>query len=684
MALLQESGLTVSTLYVSTPDPLTNDVSNGHLAEVDYRAIPASWYILIGNVQSTYYPEKYIVWQIEQLSSAHFTDDYLRLLDKASYVWHFASCSVRLIQTDAFFAKSWVVPFLYTRLPEVSVSAYKCYKDGGSILFYGALNERRRVILQRLKTIYGDRLHIKTVFGETLYEEIRNAAVVINLHYYSKASLEMARFNEVLQCRVPIVSECGVETDAYCSSQYSRDTVRFVPVIGTDLSNIDTLRRTIDEVLQEGKAVSATALQPVERHSRQALHRALIPLKFKLNTYPYRLHLHQSLFYCLHLPETPFRYEAFHQQPNIPTSTTYEVIQGVKASPGWKGCGWSYYNIIWNAKRCKLPYVVIFEDDCEFPEHFNTMYATVIQFLNTRSGWNIFNGCIASLPPDTKIEDLSCFGGLQFVQVDKMHSMVFNIYHQSVYDKILNWDIHTPSPTNQIDQFIKNIPNLKIITTHPFLFRCLDVKSTLWGKNLYDEYNYLFRNSHLLIEKAIGEQMAASSAEREQNRLPTRAFVLLMGGEMARDGHVPRTHALFYKWLRLQHNMTVDVCIISSEDNVHNFVTHYTPSDDDNIQSVCVLRHTDGEERTNLVKHVFSRIQRHRKKYYLFILQEDTTDFITNSFLNSLTLPTDEFKTLTQDYNVENIPVRNQIVVEDCLFVALSDDHLDHLFMDSY
>ena len=496
---LTELQLSVFCITTQTNDPRS---SNNTVSFVDYHSRPAKWYILIGHIQSTTYPEHYIVWQIEQLSSPHITEEYLQLMRNASYVWHFAPRSLQLTPSQDDFETSWVVPFLYTRWLGDAPTTYKSFSSGGSLLFYGALNRRRKKILHHLKQSYGDRLRIRTVFGEELYNEIRNAAVVINLHYYPRASLEIARFNEVLQCRVPIVSECGEPSDVVHTASYSPDTVCFVPVVNDDLSNIDMLHKAIEHTLCTGRAVPQPALDKLEANSRYQVQRALFPLQ--LSGFPFAMPVHHTHYHCLHLPETPYRIEAFVKQPHALLPDRYAIIAGIKATPGWRGCGLSYYNLIWNAKRCNLPYIVIFEDDCEFPNHFKATFDTIMRFLASRKNdWNIFNGCIASLPSDSTIHILPTYENIQFVQVDKMLSTVFNIYHQSVYDKILQWDIHTQSSDNTIDQFIKNIPHLKIITTHPFLFRCLDVKSTLWGRSLYEEYNLMFERSNRLIKKAL-------------------------------------------------------------------------------------------------------------------------------------------------------------------------------------
>jgi hypothetical protein len=79
--------------------------------------------------------------------------------------------------------------------------------------------------------------------------------------------------------------------------------------------------------------------------------------------------------------------------------------------------------------------------------------------------------------------------------------MVFNIYNNTSYDKIINWRFTTDRQL-QIDQYIKKT-NFKIITTYPFYFDCINIDSTLWGTNLYDEYNNMFKRSLEILNKKI-------------------------------------------------------------------------------------------------------------------------------------------------------------------------------------
>jgi len=51
-------------------------------------------------------------------------------------------------------------------------------------------------------------------------------------------------------------------------------------------------------------------------------------------------------------------------------------------------------------------------------------------------------------------------------------------------------------------QYIKN-KKLRIITTYPFEFACIDVNSTLWKLNMYEMYNKMFENSLEIIKNKI-------------------------------------------------------------------------------------------------------------------------------------------------------------------------------------
>jgi hypothetical protein len=211
--------------------------------------------------------------------------------------------------------------------------------------------------------------------------------------------------------------------------------------------------------------------------------------------------LYPDKIYCLHLIETPERFIKFKQINDI---SNIEIFPAIKYNPGWKGCAISYLNLMYNAKRCNLDTITICEDDCRFPINFNFIYKTIKEFL-LKINWDIFVGVIADLPKDVSIINIYQYKNIKFIEINKMHSMVFNIYNKSIYDLIINWKKNTNDSNNshdQIDQYIKK-QNVRIITTYPFYFDCIDIDSTLWGKNLYSHYNNMFLKSLNILNKKI-------------------------------------------------------------------------------------------------------------------------------------------------------------------------------------
>jgi len=123
--------------------------------------------------------------------------------------------------------------------------------------------------------------------------------------------------------------------------------------------------------------------------------------------------------------------------------------------------------------------------------------------LGIHNNWDIFVGLVANLPKDTIFGNVYNYKGMTFIEVDKIHSMVFNIYNKTCYDTILKWDKNNLDNTvNQMDQYLKR-QNMKIIISYPFEFSCIDTESSLWNGNLYSEYKKLFEKSNRTIEEKI-------------------------------------------------------------------------------------------------------------------------------------------------------------------------------------
>jgi len=240
--------------------------------------------------------------------------------------------------------------------------------------------------------------------------------------------------------------------------------------------------------------------QCLEGRSRYFLQRNLIPFTNKYDALEYDVT--ESLIYCVHLPETSVRLQMFFNQDYRPLNL--QIFPAILMTPGWIGCGMSYYTLIKNARRCQLKRITICEDDCAFKFDCCDKISLIHKFLDKIEGqWDIFVGCVAALPESTTFTKKYTYKGKCFLEVNKFHSTVFNIYNKSCFDIVCEWNPENRRQNfNMIDTYLKH-RNLRIIIPYPFEFECLDVESAIHGKNLFDEYARLFERSHCLISSKM-------------------------------------------------------------------------------------------------------------------------------------------------------------------------------------
>jgi len=443
-------------------------------------------------------PKNFIFYQIEQTESKHFNKKHLEMLEKSLVILEFSVKNYFEKYSFIPFSKVFYNPFAYV---VDSNHINKIYDTEYDVLFYGAENIRRKSVL----TTLGQKYKVKIAFGvlgDLRENLIQKSKIILNLHYYKNASLETCRINEILKYNKIVLSEFPSKEDWFNIQLYDK-VVCYFEEIKDDLSNIQNLFQLIDFYLKDNNYnQKLNQIQPEKALLAQKINyihsKNLIQIMNTKCEIPY--HLHNDRIYCLHLIETPFRIEKFKNQDHAPH---VEIFPAIKYSPGWVGCGYSYKNLLWNAKRCNLDKLVVCEDDCLFPKDFEKTYSVIQSFLTTMKDWDIFSGCIAELPKNTKIVNIFNFQGITFIELDKIHSTVFTIYNHTCYDKILNWNPNNKNKdTNQIDQYIKSL-NLRIITTHPFLFSCINTQSTIENTNNFELHLKSFRNSHNIIESQI-------------------------------------------------------------------------------------------------------------------------------------------------------------------------------------
>ena len=462
-------------------------------------------YIIVNDNRKghSFYPKLYIVYQVEQGSSQYFTNRYIDLLSNSFACWEFSMKNSKKYEKHIQSTKIYNLIFPFFKENIVNERLEQKY----DIFFYGADNDRRRKILREITDRLGNKYTILCKFGVYNNERdnlIKQSKIILNLHYYDDCALEIARINEVLKYEKLVISERPAFDDSYNQTVYGQ-FIEYCDVIDENLENIDKMcdlieyymnPNTYDKKIKKIRSI----LYKLQKMSIFHIQKNLVSLGYGKNEMIFDMSF--GKIYCLHLLETPYRLQSFQNQKYIPK---FEIYPAVKMNPAWKGCASSYQNLIWNAKRCKLTNVTICEDDCCFPPDFSEKYQTIKLFLSEYKEWDIFVGCIADLSMSVVIKNIVKYKNMLFVEIDTMTSTVFNIYNYTCYDAICEWDVNNSNVhTNTIDRYIGS-KKMRIITTYPFEFSCLNVQSTIWGKNLFMEYNNMFAKSSELLKKKIDE-----------------------------------------------------------------------------------------------------------------------------------------------------------------------------------
>ncbi len=167
-----------------------------------------------------------ILYNSEQIDEASgwMQPAYLAALQKHA-VWDYGAENVRRLQALGA-ARVRHVPLGYvpqlTRIPVLPPE-----EQDIDVLFYGAINERRKAVLEGL-IARGLRIEfLAGVYREARDRYIARAKVVLNLHYYPASVFETVRVSYLLANEKAVVAECGPNTtlppeltDALCAVPY--------------------------------------------------------------------------------------------------------------------------------------------------------------------------------------------------------------------------------------------------------------------------------------------------------------------------------------------------------------------------------------------------------------------------------------------------------------------------------
>ncbi len=421
--------------------------------------------------------EKRIVFQMEQsVSSRWFSVEYLNILKNSLAVIDYSLDNIAFLDTKGI---------SYPQINYVPIGATKKYYSNLAelpkkcdVLFYGDANSspRRQRMLAILQKHFSVRI-CSEVFGSDIIQAIKETRVVVNIHYYENALLEMPRIAECLSFGVHVISESTKDQENYPEI---KNCVTFFEE-NNDYAMIAAVRYALDH--SNHTNLLEKSLNLSSNRFNFMFDRFLVNMGFididRISSGPLPISLNCGLI-ALSMPETIKRRLVF--EGNKPKSC--EIFDGLRFKPGWVGCGLSYKFLALNALRNGVGRLTILEDDVLLPQDFDDKICIIHEYLDKIEGnWDLFAGVIANLNENTKILHVEEYSGILFITIDKMTSMVCNIYSKRIMKLLAEWN-HSDlnDQNNTIDRYLERQSNLRIVVTIPFLVgHREEVHSTLWG-----------------------------------------------------------------------------------------------------------------------------------------------------------------------------------------------------------
>lgn len=459
-------------------------------------------------------PRNYIAFQMEQsVNSRWFTDEYFSRLNNAVAIFDYSLKNIEyLLDKGISYQKLFYMPI--SSFPDypahLADNGYVLDDQKGDIhanvLFYGDPNcERRKAYLQELKKHFNVTV-ASEVFGDKLTRMVKNAKVVVNIHYYENALLETTRLYETISLGTPVVSESSSDIVEHEDLQ---DVIDFCP-IGDIPAMVEKIQNLLsDKEYYNERKEKIKHFTNVDNKNNYYLRRYLLSID-KLNFSQYKSIFSFEQFQtgdvprlCLSLSETPVRRKAFFASP----SHGFQFFEGIRYRIGWIGCGMSYKYMLSGMLASKAEMGIICEDDVIFPVDYDNKLNKIINHLqSTEAKWHIFAGIIAHLHEDTKVLDVKVIDGIEYIYIDKMTSMVMNIYSRRGMDLISQWDEkNIDAETNTIDRYVESAQDLVVVTTLPFLVGYAEEQqSTLWGFE-NSQYTSLIKASEKLLAEKVAE-----------------------------------------------------------------------------------------------------------------------------------------------------------------------------------
>ncbi len=147
----------------------------------------------------------FIIYQLEQLSDREgwFRPELLEFFRRASSVWDYSAENIAFLAERGVENTKHLPLGFHDRLQVVPLR-----EPDIDVLFYGCINERRKLILDELAKDYS--VHVLFgCYGPERDEFIARSKVVLNIHFYEAQIMEQPRLSYLLNNRRFVLSEAS-------------------------------------------------------------------------------------------------------------------------------------------------------------------------------------------------------------------------------------------------------------------------------------------------------------------------------------------------------------------------------------------------------------------------------------------------------------------------------------------
>ena len=241
--------LNLKYLYNNINIEIINDINH-------HKNIKENLYIYLFNYQYKYFPKNYIIYQLEQIYQSNWIDNnVINNIKKSILTIDYSIYNLNLYK---YFIKDYNNYFYNSISLNNNINLLNVEKKYDyDILFFGGLNSRRNNILYNLKKYYNIKI-IHDIFGEELYKYIDKSKIIINLHFYKNAILEIPRIYEILNLYKIIISEDSIDIN------YHDLPIFFIPELNDNLENFNNLTNSISNILNNFNSIEEDYIKKIK------------------------------------------------------------------------------------------------------------------------------------------------------------------------------------------------------------------------------------------------------------------------------------------------------------------------------------------------------------------------------------------------------------------------------------